>query len=63
MAKPSIQQLIDAGVEFTRGRASRPSTFVKQLVKAGEVQTQDAETIVQQLVDRGRETTERISTT
>src|SRR6187431_1372032 len=61
MEIPSIQQLIDAGVEFTEVTRKQADTFVKQLVQAGDVQKRDAETIVQQLVDRGRETSERIS--
>src|SRR5688500_343990 len=61
MEIPSIQQLIDAGVEFTEVTRKQADTFVKQLVKAGEVPMRDAEALVQQIVDRGRETSERIS--
>jgi polyhydroxyalkanoate synthesis regulator phasin len=61
MEIPSIQQLIDAGVEFTEVTRKQADSFVKQLVQAGDVKKGDAETIVQQIVDRGRETSERIS--
>ncbi len=62
MAPPSIQQLIDAGVEFTEMTRKQADAFVKQLVKAGEVPRRDAESVVKSMVDRGRETSERIST-
>jgi len=61
MEIPTIQQLIDAGVEFTEVTRERADAFVKQLVDKGEVQRRDAERIVQELVDRGRETSERIT--
>src|SRR6186997_92114 len=59
MEIPTIQQLIDAGVEFTEVTRERADAFVKQLVDRGEVQRRDAERVVQELVDRGRETSER----
>ena len=61
MEIPTIQQLIDAGVEFTEVTRERADAFVKQLVDRGEVQRRDAERVVQELVDRGRETSERIA--
>ena len=61
MEIPTIQQLIDAGVEFTEVTREEADAFVKQLVDKGEVQRRDAERVVQELVDRGRETSERIA--
>ncbi len=61
MAIPSIQQLIDAGVEFTEVTRKQADSFVKQLVQAGDLKRSDAEAMVQQIVDRGRETSDRIS--
>ena len=61
MEIPTIQQLIDAGVEFTEVTREKADAFVKQLVDRGEVQRRDAERVVQELVDRGRETSERIA--
>jgi polyhydroxyalkanoate synthesis regulator phasin len=63
MEIPTIQQLIDAGVEFTEVSRNQADAFVKQLVDRGEVQRQDAERVVKALVDRGRETSERIAAT
>ena len=42
MEIPTIQQLIDAGVEFTEVTRERADAFVKQLVDKGEVQRRDA---------------------
>ena len=55
-----LKRYLDAGVAFTQMTRSRAEAIVKDLVKAGEVQTEQAQQTVQELVDRSRENTERL---
>ena len=61
MANSTIEKLIDAGIQFTEMSKKQADAFVSKLVKAGDVQRQEAERVAQALIDRGRETSERIS--
>ncbi len=61
MANSTIEKLIDAGIQFTEMSKKQADAFVSKLVKAGDLQRQEAERITQLLVDRGRETSERVS--
>jgi polyhydroxyalkanoate synthesis regulator phasin len=60
MANSNIEKLIDAGMQFTEMSKKQAEVFVSKLVKAGDVQRQEAERISQALVERGRETSDRL---
>ena len=62
MANSNIEKLIDAGMQFTEMSKKQAEAFVSKLVKTGDVQRQEAERISQALVERGRETSDRIRT-
>jgi polyhydroxyalkanoate synthesis regulator phasin len=55
-----VKKLLDAGAQFTDMTQQRAERLVKELTKSGEVRRKDAEKLVSDLVDRGRETTESI---
>ncbi len=55
-----LKRYLDAGVAFTQMTQSRAEAIVKDLVKAGEVQTDQAQAAVADLVDRSRKNTERL---
>ena len=61
MAQNALQRLLDAGVEFTNISRKQAESIVSSLVKAGEVRRADAEQAVQDLLARGRETTDRLA--
>ncbi len=62
MAKKNVvQQLIESGIEFGEMSRKQAEKAVKNFVKAGEVRRSDAEATVQALIDRGRETTQRLT--
>lgn len=57
---PLIKRYLDAGMAFTQMTQSRAEGIVKELVKAGEVQAQRTEELVNQLVERSRQNTEKL---
>lgn len=57
---PLIKRYLDAGMAFTQMTQSRAEAIVKDLVKAGEVQAQRTEELVNQLVERSRKNTDRL---
>ena len=57
---PLIKRYLDAGMAFTQMTQARAEAIVKDLVKAGEVQTQRAEELVASLVERSRQNTDRL---
>ena len=59
MAKSTFQRLIDAGVEFTNITRKQAESIVKQMVNAGDVRKSDADKAVQELLSRGRETSDK----
>ena len=57
---PLIKRYLDAGMAFTQMTQSRAEAIVKDLVKAGEVQAQKTEELVNQIVERSRQNTDRL---
>jgi polyhydroxyalkanoate synthesis regulator phasin len=56
-----LKRYLDAGVTFTTMTRSRAEGIVRDLVKAGEVQTEQAQKAVEDLVERSRKNTERMA--
>ncbi len=56
---PLIKRLLDAGVQFTEMTQSRAEAIVKDLVKTGEVQSEQAQKFVDDLVARSRKNTDK----
>jgi polyhydroxyalkanoate synthesis regulator phasin len=55
-----LKRYLDAGLEFTALTQSRAENLVKDLVKAGEVQADQARDAVNDLLDRSRRNSERL---
>lgn len=55
-----LKRYLDAGVAFTQLTRSRAEAIVKDLVKAGEIQREQAQERVDELLDRSRRNTEQI---
>ena len=55
-----LKRLLDAGVAFTQMTQKRAEEIVGELVRTGEMRAEQAQTMVQELVDRSRQNTERI---
>lgn len=55
-----LKRYLDAGLELTGLTQARAEAIVKDLVKAGEVQADQAREAVSELVDRSRRTSERL---
>ena len=53
-----LKRYLDAGVAFTTLTQSKAEALVKDLVKTGEVQTEQAQAAVLELVERSRKNTE-----
>ncbi|NLD76136.1 MAG: hypothetical protein GX643_05665, partial [Acidimicrobiales bacterium] len=53
-----LKRYLEAGMSFTAMTQSKAEELVKDLVKAGEVQTEQAQTMVAELVERSRRNTE-----
>ena len=62
-ANTLLKRLLDAGLQFSETSQGSAEKVVNDLVKQGQVRRKDAERTVQQLVDRGRSTTEQIVST
>lgn len=56
----TLKRYLDAGIAFTAMTQSRAEAIVKDLVKAGEVQTEQAQSVVADIVDRSRKNTEKL---
>jgi polyhydroxyalkanoate synthesis regulator phasin len=61
MANSPVQQFIDAGAQFTAMSKQQAESLVASLVKSGEMRRNDAEKLVQLLIARGKEVSERIN--
>jgi polyhydroxyalkanoate synthesis regulator phasin len=61
MAKSSIKRFLEAGAQFTEMSRERAEAIVKDMVKSGDVRAKDAERMIQTLVERGRDASERIA--
>jgi polyhydroxyalkanoate synthesis regulator phasin len=55
-----LKRFLDAGMSFTEMTQSKAEALVKELVKAGEVQTEHAQALVSDLVERSRRNTEAL---
>lgn len=55
-----LKRYLDAGLAFTALTQSRAEALVKDLVKAGEVQADQARDAVTELVERSRKNTEKL---
>jgi polyhydroxyalkanoate synthesis regulator phasin len=60
MAKP-IKSYVEAGAHFTEMTKQQAEAFVKSLAKSGDMRRRDAEQLLQMMVSRGRETTDRMA--
>ena len=55
-----LKRYLDAGVAFTQMTQSKAEAIVRDLVRAGEVQTGDARQRVEELLDRSRRNTDSL---
>jgi polyhydroxyalkanoate synthesis regulator phasin len=55
-----MKRLLDAGLQFTQMTQRRAEELVADLVKAGEVQAEQAQTFVAELYDRSRKNSEEL---
>jgi heparin binding hemagglutinin HbhA len=55
-----LKKYLDAGVSFTNLTQSKAEALVKELVKAGEVQTEQAQAAVIELLERSKKNTEAL---
>lgn len=55
-----FKRFLDAGVAFTQMSQAKAEEIVRDLVRAGEVQTDDARKRVEDLVERSRQNTEEL---
>ena len=56
----TLKRYLDAGIAFTSMTQERAEAIVKDLIAAGEVQTEQAQSMVLELVDRSRKNTEKL---
>ena len=56
-----LKRYLDAGIAFTQLTQQKAEGIVRELVKAGEVQTNQAQARVQELLDRNRENIEALT--
>jgi polyhydroxyalkanoate synthesis regulator phasin len=57
---PLLKRLLDTGMHFTEMSQKNAEKVVAEFVKAGQVRRKDADKAVQNLVERGRATTEHV---
>jgi polyhydroxyalkanoate synthesis regulator phasin len=55
-----LKRYLDAGVAFTQMTQQKAEEVVRDLVRAGEVQTEDARKRVEELVDRSKQNSEGV---
>lgn len=55
-----LQRYLDAGIAFTEMSRAKAEEFVKDLVKAGEIRQKEAQSRVDELVERSRKNTEQL---
>ena len=56
-----LKRYLDAGVAFTQLTQQKAEEIVRDLVRAGEVQTEDARKRVEELLDRSKQSSEALS--
>jgi polyhydroxyalkanoate synthesis regulator phasin len=54
-----LKRYLDAGMQFTQLTQRRAEAIVRDLVKAGEIQAEQTQTMVTELVERSKKNTER----
>jgi polyhydroxyalkanoate synthesis regulator phasin len=59
-ANDLFRRLLDSGVAFTQMTQQRAEAIVRDLVRAGEVQSEQTTQLVQDILDRSRQNTERL---
>jgi polyhydroxyalkanoate synthesis regulator phasin len=59
-ANDLFRRLLDSGVTFTQMTQQRAEAIVRDLVRAGEVQSEQTSQLVQDIVDRSRQNTEKL---
>ncbi len=59
-ANDLFRRLLDSGVAFTQMTQQRAEAIVRDLVRAGEVQSEQTSQLVQEFLDRSRLNTERL---
>jgi polyhydroxyalkanoate synthesis regulator phasin len=59
-ANDLFRRLLDSGVAFTQMTQQRAEAIVRDLVRAGEVQSEQTSQLVQDILDRSRQNTERL---
>jgi polyhydroxyalkanoate synthesis regulator phasin len=57
----AIRKYLEAGMAFTQTTRAKAEEVVGNLVRAGELQTEQTQQQVQELVERSRENTERVA--
>ena len=55
-----FRRLLDSGVAFTQMTQERAEAIVRDLVRAGEVQSEQTSRFVQEILDQSRQNTERL---
>jgi polyhydroxyalkanoate synthesis regulator phasin len=55
-----LKRLLDAGMTFAAMTQARAEDLVRDLVRAGEVQAEQAQTVIDELVDRSRRNSARL---
>lgn len=55
-----LKRYLDAGIAFTAMTQTRAEAIVKDLVKTGEIQTEQAQSAVLDIVDKSRKNTEKL---
>jgi polyhydroxyalkanoate synthesis regulator phasin len=55
-----LKRLLDAGMTFTAMTQARAEDLIRDLVRAGEVQAEQAQGVVDELVDRSRRNSEKL---
>src|SRR4051812_6539511 len=55
-----LKRYLDAGIQFSQMTQQRAEALVRDLVRAGEVQAEQTQTLVNELVERSRRNTERL---
>jgi polyhydroxyalkanoate synthesis regulator phasin len=55
-----LKRLLDAGMTFTAMTQARAEDLIRDLVRAGEVQAEQAQSVIDELVERSRRNSERL---
>jgi polyhydroxyalkanoate synthesis regulator phasin len=55
-----FKRLFDAGVSFTQMTQAKAEDIVREMQQSGQLRVEDVQSTVQELIDRGRESTENL---